>query len=151
MLTTLAAIVLLGLGSGAPQASSVPAEARATIARANAEWVAALKAHDAAAVAAPYAEDGIFVTATGNVVKGRQAIEAMTRDRFPQMGTIVSGTIVQDGVTRQGTSIYEWGHADLTLAHEGGSPQRSRARYLTVWQKSAAGRWEIVRNLSLPD
>ncbi len=58
---------------------------------------------------------------------------------------------MQDGITRQGAFIYEWGHAVLQIDTAGAAPVQSRGRYLTVWRKSAAGRWEIVRNLSLPD
>jgi uncharacterized protein (TIGR02246 family) len=133
------------------QDASVPAEARTTIAAANAEWIPALKKRDAEAVAAPYAEDGVFVAATGDVFKGRSAIAHMMRDRFAAMGTVVSGTLVQDGLTWQGGSIYEWGHADLELAGDGAAPRHSRGRYLTVWRQGANGRWEIARNLSLPE
>ncbi|MGE5362009.1 MAG: hypothetical protein ACM3NQ_23585, partial [Bacteroidales bacterium] len=59
---------------------------------------------------------------------------------------------VQDGATMQGRLIYEWGHARLELVREGAAPEESRGRYLTVWQKNGkTGRWEIVRNLSLPE
>jgi uncharacterized protein (TIGR02246 family) len=151
MLMTIASVMLAALGITSVQVKGVPADARATIAKANAEWIPALKARDAATIAAPYADDGIFVTATGDVIKGRDAVAQLMRDRIAQMGTVISGTIVQDGLTRQGTSIYEWGHAVLELAHEGAPAQHSGGRYLTVWQKSAAGRWVIVRNLSFAE
>lgn len=136
--------------AAAPQ-DAIPSDARTAIAAANADWIPALEKHDAAAIAAPYAQDGIFVTATGEVYKGRGAVAQLMRDRFAQMGTVVNGSLVQDGLTRQGDLIYEWGHADLELAHEGAAPQHSRGRYLTVWQQAADGRWQIVRNLSLPE
>lgn len=140
-------VAMMGVGQGA----QVPADARAAIAAANADWIPAMKRQDAAAVAAPYAEDGVFVNASGVVVTGRDAVAQLMRDRFTQMGHVVDGRIVQDGLTRQGTLIYEWGHADLTISRDGAPPQRSTGRYLTVWQKGAAGKWQIVRNLSLPE
>ena len=146
----LASLLLSGLMSSTPQDSTIPADARATIEAANADWIPALKRHDAAAIAAAYADDGVFVTATGDVFKGRAAVAQLMRDRLATMGTVVSGSLVQDGIMRQGALIYEWGHADLELAHDG-APQHSRGRYLTVWQPGKAGRWQIIRNLSLPE
>ena len=147
----LASLLLSGTMSFIPQDSTIPADARETIAAANADWIPALKRHDADAIAAPYADDGVFVTATGDVFKGRAAVAQLMRDRLAQMGTVVSGSLLQDGITRQGALVYEWGHADLELARQGAPPQHSRGRYLTVWQQGKGGRWQIVRNLSLPE
>src|SRR5947207_5551674 len=146
-----ATLLLSGLTLSMRQDASIPAAARATTAAANADWIPALKKHDADTVAAPYGEDGVFVTATGDVFKGRAAVAQLMRTRFARMGTIVSGSIVQDGLTRQGGLIYEWGHADLELTTNGGTAQHSRGRYLTVWHQGTGGAWQIVRNLSLPE
>ena len=143
-------VLLSTLGGAAPQDAVVPPDARSTIAAANGDWVSALKRRDAAAIAAPYADDGIFVTAEGFVVKGRDGVAQLMRSRLDQMGSVVSGTIVQDGLTKQGSLIYEWGHADVEYSRDGRT-QHSRGRYLTVWQQGPAGKWQIARNLSLPE
>ncbi len=151
MFPRLGLTMLLAVGAIAgPQDAGVPADARTTIAAANAAWLPAMKARDANAIAAPYADDGIFVAATGTVATGRDAIARLMRERFAT-GTVLSGELVQDGLTRQGTMIYEWGHATWTVAAGGKPPTQARGRYLTVWRRSAAGRWQIARNLSLPD
>ncbi len=144
-------IAMLLAAAAVPQDSTVPPDARTTIAAANAAWLTAMKAGDAAAVAAPYAQDGVFVGPTGAVVKGPDGVARLMRDRFAQIGKVTDVSIAQDGVTRQGSLVYEWGHADIEVARAGAAPVRSRGRYLTVWQKQSNGRWEILRNLSLPD
>ncbi len=151
MFAVLASMLMAVAAVAVPQDSQVPADARATIAEANGAWVSAIKTGDVATIVAPYADDGIFVAADGTVVRGREAVAQLMRDRFAKVGKATNVSIAQDGVTRQGTLIYEWGHADMEFAREGAAPARSRGRYLTVWQKGAAGRWQIVRNLSLPD
>jgi uncharacterized protein (TIGR02246 family) len=151
MFAVVAASLLAAVVQTTALVTGITPEARATIEAANAEWLPALKAGDAAKIAAPYAEDGIFVTATGTTVTGRQAVAQLMRDRIAQMGRVVTGELVQDGLTRQGSLIYEWGHATLQLAREGAAPAESRGRYLTVWRQAASGRWEISRNLSLPE
>ncbi len=150
MFYVLASILLAAAAASVPQENAVPDDARATIAAANAAWIPALEKQDAAAIAAPYAEDGIFVAPVGTVVRGRAGVAQLMKDRFSQMGKVRKGELVQDGMTRQGSFIYEWGHATLETERDG-VPARSGGRYLTVWQKNAAGRWEIVRNLYLPD
>jgi uncharacterized protein (TIGR02246 family) len=129
---------------------SIPPAARREIEAANKEWLPAMEARDAAAIAKPYADDGVFVAANGAVAKGRPAIEQLMRQRFESMGKVVRGVLVQDGLTRQGTLIYEWGHGTLEIAAADGAT-RSTGRYLTVWQASSDGHWRIVRNLSLPE
>ncbi len=146
----LASMLFAALTVGVQQQTGVPNDARSTIAAANAAWLPAMKAQDATAIAEPYADDGIFVGPTGAVATGRDGVARLMRERFARTGRVKNGQLAQDGMTRQGAFIYEWGHATLELEGQGG-PLQSRGRYLTVWRKNAAGRWQIIRNLSLPD
>jgi len=135
----------------ASDSASVLRSARPAIDSANAAWLPAMEREDAAAIAAPYSDDAVFVTASGVSVRGRAAVERLMRERFPQMGRVVGGRLVQDGLTIAGSLIYEWGHADLELVRGAAPPVRSAGRYLTVWSRDASGHWRITRNLSLPD
>ena len=127
----------------------IPPVARQTIAAANAEWLTAMKRGDASTIVAPYADDGVFVTAGGDVFRGRAAIEKLMRDRVAASGVPTSGAIVQDGITRAGTAIYEWGHGALVYRKSGSAPTTAVGFYLTVWAADSTGRWRITRNLSL--
>jgi uncharacterized protein (TIGR02246 family) len=152
----LVTLVVAALLQAAPPASSrgatVPADARAAIARANDDWLPAMQRQDAKAIVEPYADDGVFVMPTGEAVKGRAAIEQLMRDRFARTGRVLGGSLQQDDLVAVGSMIYEWGHAELELAGAPGQrPSRSVGRYLTVWKKDATGRWRIIRNLSLGD
>ena len=137
-------------GSAATDSTTVPASARATIDSVNAAWLPALRRKDDAAIAAAYADDGVLVAATGETVRGRAAIEQTMREAAGRMGNVLGGRLVQDGITRAGALIYEWGHAELEIARPGAGPTRFTGRYLTVWRQDADGRWRIIRNLSLP-
>jgi len=148
-LSVLAIVLAPSLSAAPPE--RVPAEARTAIAAANAAWVPAMQRQDVAAIVEPYADDAIFVTATGESVKGRAAIGQLMRDRFAKTGRLVAGTIAQDGLVKVGDLIYEWGHAEMRLAPPAGGAEVSAAgRYLTVWRRDADGVWRIARNLSLP-
>lgn len=127
----------------------IPAAARRTIDQANAEWLDAMKRADARAVAAPFRDDAVFVTSTGESVRGRAAIEQMMRDRFATGGHAIDGTIKQDGVMAVGAQIYEWGHVALHVVRGNAEPTEFKGRYLTVWAADSSGHWQITRNLSL--
>lgn len=122
------------------------ASARPAIDAANNEWLPAMRAHDARKVAAPYAVDALFVLSNGDSVRGRPAIQKMYEDGFRKPGKIVSGQLVEDGLTAAGHLIYEWGHARVVL-DRGGKPVVSAGNYLTVWQRDPSGHWQIIRNL----
>jgi uncharacterized protein (TIGR02246 family) len=124
------------------------ASARPVIAAANADWVPAMKAHDARRVAAAYADDGLFILPDGKVISGRAAIEASTRARFKPGVTIVGGGLTQDGLVSAAPGlVYEWGHGGLTTRDATGKTHVSSGPYLTVWKRGATGRWAIVRNV----
>jgi uncharacterized protein (TIGR02246 family) len=146
------AALLQASPSAAPSSAPVPADARAAIARANDDWLGAMQRQDAKAMVEPYAEDGVFVLATGTAVTGRAAIEQLMRERFRTGGRIVSGRLHQDDLVTAGSMIYEWGHAELEVARPPAQgPTRTIGRYLTVWKRDGAGNWRIIRNLSLGD
>jgi uncharacterized protein (TIGR02246 family) len=129
-------------------ASDVPDDARRTIKAANDAWLPALKQENAVAIAEPYADDGVFVSATGQVATGRAAIQDLMKARFAA-GRVMSGSLEQDGIRKEGSLIYEWGHAETEVQTPDGKLVKGAGRYLTVWKANTAGRWQIIRNLSL--
>jgi uncharacterized protein (TIGR02246 family) len=130
--------------------TGIPASVRAMIDSVNADWIPALNRRDAAGIAAPYADDGVLITATGESFRGRAAVEQAMRESVARITGTVSGRLVQDGLTRAGPLLYEWGHAEMEIARPGREPAHGSGRYLTVWRLEADGRWRISRNLSLP-
>jgi uncharacterized protein (TIGR02246 family) len=142
-----------GKKATAAQDAALLASAHHDVEEANAAWLPGLKQRDASAIVAAYADDGVFVTSDGRSFQGRSGIERMYEERFPKLGQIVGGGVVQEGTAVAGTWIYEWGHAWLETAAQraGDPPVKSGGSYLTVWQReSPNGRWRIVRNLALP-
>ena len=131
--------------------AAILASARPEIDAANAAWLPGLQHRDADAIAAAYADSGLFVAGDGTVTRGRVAVARMYAERFPRLRPIRAGAVVQDGLTVLGpTRIAEWGHAWLELAPErrGDPPERRGGTYLTVWQREADGHWRILRNLA---
>jgi uncharacterized protein (TIGR02246 family) len=131
---------------------AILASARHEIDAANAAWLPGLRQRDAKAIAAPYADSGLFIAGDGTVTRGRVAVERMYEARFPRLRPIRAGGIVQDGLAvLTPTRIAEWGHGwiDMEAEREGAPPVRSGGSYLTIWERQADGHWRIVRNLAL--
>jgi len=131
--------------------AAILASARPEIDAANAAWFPGLQRRDAGAIAAAYADSGLFVAGDGAVTRGRAAIARMYAERFTRLRPIRAGGVVQAGLTVLGpTRIAEWGRGWIELAPErdGAAAVRSGGTYLTVWERETDGHWRIVRNLA---
>jgi len=131
--------------------AAILASARPEIEAANAAWLPGLRQHDAKAIAAPYADSGLFIAGDGTVTRGRDAVARMYEARFPKLRPIRGGGIVQDGLTVLApTRIVEWGRGWLDLEPQtaGAPPVRSGGSYVTIWERQADGHWRIVRNMA---
>lgn len=136
-----------GLAVG-PDPVTIIASAKDTIEAANTGWLPAMERGDASAVASDYADDGVLLTSNGTAIRGRAAIAARYRAELSEMGRIVGGGLVQEGVTVSAGMIYEWGHGWLAF-QKSGKRKVSSGPYFTVWRRDPDGRWRILRNLVL--
>ena len=149
----ISAVLAAALLAGAAHAEDLVASARPTIARADADWIGAMQAGDAERLAAPYAEDGVFVTPDGTAISGRAAIADFYRRRLAaSKAKIVGGGVRYDRIVVGGTAsaplVYEWGRGGATVLGPDGKPAPREGAYLTVWKRQADGAWRIVRNMA---
>lgn len=124
------------------------ATALSTIDRADSDWLGAMQSRNVDRIVAPYDRDGMFVTAAGLVIRGRDSIAALYRRRLGAITRIRDGAIVRDGVQSvNDTLVYEWGHGGMSYTDTAGTTHNARGPYLTVWRKESDGAWRIIRNL----
>lgn len=136
-----------------PAAAELPVDPAAVqaIERANAEWLPALQAGDAARIAAPYAVDGVFVLPDGSSIAGRSAVQAMYARRGASGSQIIGGGITNCGRLESAPGqILEWGYGRATARAADGSVKTSGGPYVTWWRKAADGAWRIERNVAFP-
>lgn len=150
----LATLPLAALGAAhaahAEPAGDPPTAADAAIRAANADWLPALRRADAGALAAPYAPDGLFVTASGEVLRGRAAVEQLYRQRLAAIARVLGGELQHAGSVQVSEDlVYEWGRGTLSVERHDGTRSTSEGPYLTVWQRDAPASWRIIRNLVL--
>ena len=148
-------LLLLALPSAAATLQAVGSDPVTTIASAkeaieiaNSSWLPQMEHGDAAGVAAAYADDGVLLTSNGTALRGRAAIAARYRTELAELGRVVDGGLVQEGVAVSGGMIYEWGHGWLAFQKEG-KRHVSSGPYFTVWRRGPDGSWRIIRNLVL--
>jgi uncharacterized protein (TIGR02246 family) len=108
-----------------------------------------MKTGDAAAIAAPYTDDAVFVGIDGACTRGRPEIEKMYRARFERSGPAKSARIDSRKLVADGNLAYESGSGEIGRLREGKLFIDS-ARFLTVWQRQPDGEWKILRNIVLP-
>ena len=144
-----AAVLLMVTGADSMAAASGDAKLDSAVKKANDDWAAAMKTGDAAAIAAPYADDAVFVGIDGTCLRGRDAIKKLYDTRFDQTGHASSTTINAKSIILDGDLAYESGDAEMGFVKDG-KPVVRGGRYLTVWQRQADGDWKILRNIVLP-
>ncbi|PZQ53274.1 MAG: hypothetical protein DI570_24225 [Phenylobacterium zucineum] len=141
----IALVLAAALATVQPDCAARQESARPTIEHANGDWIRALKAGDGAAIAAAYAEDGIFVLPDGAVIRGRAAVQALYAKSGP---AVVGGGIESQGLVCGPPGIlYEWGRGVVRSRDAEGRESERGGDYLTVWRQVGAD-WRIVRNLA---
>jgi len=142
---TLAALaVLLGLAHPAP---GQPSSVRKDIESVNQQFAAAFEKGDTAAIAALYTPDGEALPPNGEVVHGREAIQAMWQ-------SVLGMGIASVGLTTrelESAGDLAWEGGTYELRGKDGTPA-DRGKYIVIWKREQ-GQWRIHRdiwNTSLP-
>ena len=129
-----------------PSFASPTADARKAIDAANAKWMAAMKNHDAKAVAAVYSEDAVLLTNQGPELKGREAIGNMLGGN--EMAAVKEIKLETVELHVMGDTAIEVGHWSLTLQPPGGQAieNADHGKALVVWKKQG-GQWRMWRDI----
>lgn len=131
-----------------PDCEALKVEARPAIEHANGDFVRALQARDAEAIAAAYADEGLFVLPDGKVIAGRGAVRDLYAAAAAATPPVLSGAIETEGLACGGRDLlYEWGRGRLTVRGPDGAETERGGPYLTVWRRIGT-EWKIVRNLA---
>ena len=160
-LTNIALILLLvpclGPIACAPQAEQEAVDMEALVAAMaaiEADWKQAYDGGDAAAVAALYTEDAVYMAPYAESARGRPAIEAKLAE---VMGATSERriTIERSDAGAAGDLAYGIGTYALEMRMAGvEQPMSDRGKYMTIAKLGADGSWKIyahIWNTSLPE
>jgi uncharacterized protein (TIGR02246 family) len=136
-------LTLLGLPLAAPADGG--AKARAAVEAQNAKLSAAYGSADFKAVAALYTADAQLLPPDGDVIQGKDAIEAFWKATYESGVTGAKLTTLDVG--RSGDLAYETGTALLTIQPKGKEPTTATLKYLVVWKKLPEQGWKLHRDI----
>ena len=111
-----------------------------------AQWIAAAERDDAAAVAAMYTDDAIFLGNDAQAYTGRAAIEAAFAESFKANSGL---TVAEESSVTSGDVVYSTGTWTQQVATPGGKTVTADGRYLVISQMQPDGTWKITRHVSL--
>ncbi len=148
---TLALALLLIVGCAAPQQDNTAealADIEAGIETTNQQWMAAFSEGDAAGVAACYTEDAQLMPPNGEIVSGREAVQANFQEAMNAGLNVRLETIELEG---HGDTAYEVGRAIVT-GEDGQTIDEYKG--IVIWKK-VGDAWKLHRdifnsNLPLP-
>ena len=100
-------------------------------------------------VAAIFAPDGVQLSGSGKVIKGRRAIA--DRQRLAMQGSDpgVVVTVTTVNVWLDGNTAYETGKYKYEYT-EKGTPKVDEGRYVTVWKHQKDGSWKLAMDMGVP-
>jgi uncharacterized protein (TIGR02246 family) len=143
-----ATLALTSCNTATPPASQ-PAAAvdtraadEAAIRAADLNWVKAIAAKDAPAIAAFYADNAVLMAAGGPIITGKDNIQkayvGMMGDR--QFALTFSPTKIV--VAKAGDMAYETGDYQITFSGKKDKLNTTKAMYVVVWAKQPDGSWK---------
>ena len=132
-----AAMIVVTLSAGPALAQS-----KAAIQQLNDQWAAAFNKGDAAAVAAMYTEDAYVLPPGAEMVKGRNAIEALWRANMQQISDVRCTALDVKPLGRN--AVREVGTCSFKTKAQ--PPQDGSLKYAVVWQKER-GQWKLLQDI----
>jgi uncharacterized protein (TIGR02246 family) len=125
------------------------AEVRSAIDRGNAQWSEGWARGDAAMVASIFAEDGVQLSGTGKLIKGRQQIMERQKTAMAGADPGVKVTVTTTNVWLDGDTAYETGKYKYEYT-EKGKPGKDEGRYITIWKRQKDGSWKLAMDMGVP-
>jgi uncharacterized protein (TIGR02246 family) len=143
-------ILPLAFTAGACAAPPAPVDTTADVAAVSAvaeAWAAAYNAGDAAAVAALYSADAVFMRNHQPALEGQAAVQTAMEEQMAAMTTMIN--VMPDQTLVMGDTAVGTGTFTMTLTPkaEGAAPINDEGGYMVVMQRQADGVWKIWRQI----
>ena len=118
------------------------AQSKAMIQSLDDKWAEAFNKGDAAAVAAMYTQDAYVLPPGADMVKGRNAIEALWRANMQQIGDVKCTALDVKPLGRN--AAREIGTCSFKTKAQ--PPQDGSLKYAVVWEKEG-GQWKLLQDI----
>ena len=112
------------------------------------DWLAAVRAKDAARLAGMVTDDAVFLPPGFPPVRGKNAVETMYRSFFPQFRS-VEQTVSMEEVQLAGDWAFAWGTEKFTLVpRAGGAPIEMQGKGMSILKRGPDGCWKFARGIN---
>ena len=126
------------------------AEAKAAIDKGNAQWSEGWKKGDANLVADVFEKDGIQLSPSGKIIKGKQHILDRQKTAMAGVDPGVIVTVTTTKIWLDGNTAYESGKYKYEYT-EKGKPAKDEGYYVTIWKRQANGSWKLSMDMGVPE
>ncbi|MCP4327713.1 MAG: DUF4440 domain-containing protein [Alphaproteobacteria bacterium] len=137
--------VVLGLAIAIAAAPVSAGDARQELDALNADWVKLFKDKDAAAIAAFYADDGLFLPPNAAPIQGQGPIGEMWTTLTQMPGVAFSIATERLEIAASGDLAYDYGVYDLAYDGDNGRVT-DRGKYVVVWKRVDGG-WRVAADI----
>lgn len=121
---------------------------REAILRLTEDWLAAVRAKDIHRLTAMVTEDAVFLPAGLPPVRGKQAVEALYRQFFPQFRS-VEQTVAIEEIEIAGDWAFSWGFETfVVLPIDGGPEIRRQGKGMSILRRQPDGSWLFARGIN---
>lgn len=100
-------------------------------------------------VAAIFADDGVQLSGSGKIIKGREQIRERQQAAMQGNDPGVKVTVTTVNVWLDGDTAYETGKYKYEYK-EKGKPGVDEGRYVTVWKRQQDGSWKLSMDMGVP-
>ena len=144
MRALLGAVIGLGLAACTEQSGPKQNDAVAQVRAADAAITKAVTAKDLDGILSHYADDAVMLPTAEPLIEGKAAI----REEWQHILAIPdfsNQTTMRDAkVSSDGGMAYTYGTYRARMMGEDGKPVEEPGKYVTIWRRSADGKWLIV-------
>ena len=130
--------------------STLYAEAKTAIDKGNAQWSEGWKKGDAKMVAGIFENDGIQLSPSGKIIKGRQHIMERQKTAIAGVDPGVIVTVTTKRIRLDGNTAYESGKYKYEYT-EKGKQGKDEGYYVTIWKRQANGSWKLSMDMGVPE
>lgn len=111
------------------------------------EWIAAVKAKDAAQLASMVTEDCVFLAPNGSPIRGREKVGQLYTTLFARFEVAQKFQIEE--AQAMGDWAFGWGVDDITMTPvDGGPPARFVGHGVSILRRDADEQWRFARGIN---
>lgn len=118
---------------------------------ADAAWLKAYQARDAASAANFYDNDGAMLAPNRPLLRGKEALTKFIAESFAMQDYDIFWHPRNAAVAKSGELGFTTGSYEMSFRQPRGKLRFDKGKYVMVWRKQSDGRWKVLFDISNSD